>query len=105
MKKKLSKWQKIIELQDLLKEYDENVSLILGDENNVDLEMLTFAPNIGERAWIFSYKGIYVLMWDMGNSYYEYCTAVSWLDMIRSKIGSAIVAHRVKKYMKKYGDA
>lgn len=50
------------------------------------LKCLTYAPNIGYRAWIFKYKGTLMALWDEGNSHWAFHTAVSVWDLIVAKV-------------------
>lgn len=61
-----------------------------------DLKRISYAPNIGYRCWIFSYKRTLVCLWDMGNGHYDFYSAASWLDLIIAKISNHIHADAIK---------
>ena len=50
------------------------------------LKMITYAPNLGYRNWIFKYKGMYLLFFDRGNGCYQYLCPVSWFDALYARI-------------------
>ena len=51
-----------------------------------DLECICYAPHIGYRAWIFKYKGVLICLWDHGNGWWQFHSAVSWIDILLAKI-------------------
>ena len=51
------------------------------DNCHSGLKCLGHAPSIGQRAWIFKYKGTYVSLWDMGNGFYKFHSAVTRWDV------------------------
>lgn len=51
-----------------------------------DLECVCYAPHIGYRAWIFKYKGVPVCLWDRDNGWWQFHSAVSWIDILLAKI-------------------
>lgn len=53
--------------------------------DNIDksqISCICYAPNIGYRSWIFRYKGVYVALFDCGNTYYSFHTVVSRCDVV-----------------------
>ena len=78
------KWQLINELFERLdgKSFHE----FLEDELTVDeVKPVTYAPHIGYRAWIFDYKGALICLWDDGNGWWRFHSAVSYLDVLIAK--------------------
>ncbi len=87
----MKKWRKINELTGLIME-DSTLS---NCANN--LKCLSYAPNIGYRSWIFSYKGTLVALFDAGNGHYDFYTAVNFADLLAAKItlfGEQIIQNR-----------
>lgn len=67
----------------------ELIELIGNDDTLSSVEnmhVVTYAPNMGYRTWIFKYKKAYVALFDDGNGYYSYFTMVSRLQVIWAKI-------------------
>ena len=76
------KWKNIRELCMTINECDS----FLDDRVAGKLKCLGYAPNIGYRSWIFKYKGTLVALFDEGNGYYQFHTAVTYLDVIEAAI-------------------
>lgn len=74
------KWRKINELIQHIAEDDTL------DGCYKDLARLTYAPNIGYRCWIFSYKRVLVVLGDLGNGHYDFHSAATLLDLIAAKL-------------------
>ena len=64
---------------------DSTASCLVGE-----LKKITYAPNLGYRNWIFKYRGLYLLLYDMGNGHYQYLCPVSWFDVLY-----AIIYHKL----------
>lgn len=94
-KAKQTKWQKIIELQEILEKQDNYLAELDGVDHK-DFHSISQAPNIGINGWIFYYKGVLVALWDDGNGYYSYFTAVSRFTLIKAQIISIIDTLRWK---------
>ena len=73
------KYRDTIELIELI----GNDDTLSGVEN---MHVVTYAPNMGYRTWIFKYKKVYVALFDDGNGHYSYFTMVSRLQVIWAKI-------------------
>lgn len=76
--KKSNKWQTLSAFMDIL---DKDSAL-----TGVDVKAITRASNIGERMWIVKYKGIYVVLYDIGNCNWEYFSMLSLPATIYSVI-------------------
>ena len=76
--KKENKWQSLSEFLDII-----NKDPLL---QGIDAKMITRASNIGERMWILKYKRIYVVLFDLGNGYWEYFSLLSLPATIYSVI-------------------
>lgn len=83
-KNKQNKWQKLAELQRILDEHS-CLATIEGIDCK-DLHCLTYAPNIGINAWIFTYHKTLVVLWDDGNSHYSFFTGISRFTLFRARI-------------------
>lgn len=76
--KKTNKWQCLSEFINII----NKDPLLLG----IDAKMITRASNIGERMWILKYKKVYVVLFDLGNGYWEYFSLLSLPATIYSVI-------------------
>lgn len=74
------KWKNSHELISLIQEDDTL------DVCAANLKCLSYAPNIGYRSWIFSYKGTLVALYDAGNGHYDFHTTVSLVDLLAAKL-------------------
>ena len=83
MDKKKSKWQRAIELQDYL---EQNSFL---DPDLDTIKHITHAPNMGYNAHIVKYKGVRILLYNIGNGHYKYGSIVSIFDILWAKIYKA----------------
>lgn len=61
-------------------------STLMDDKLVPGLKCITYAPNIGYRAWIFKYKGTLMALWDEGNSHWGLHSVVSVWDLIVAKV-------------------
>lgn len=81
------KWKLINELFERLdgKSFHE---FLEDDKSKIknDLKPVTYAPHIGYRAWIFTYKGTPICLWDSGNGWWTFHSAVTLMDVIIAKI-------------------
>ena len=75
----MTKWDKICELCNHVYEDDTL------EDCDTYMKALTYAPNIGCRIWIFTYKGILVGMYDKGNGHYDFHSVVTVLDLLIAK--------------------
>lgn len=73
------KWKNSHELISLVQE-DDTLSRCS------NLKCLSYAPNIGYRSWIFSYKGTLVALYDAGNGHYDFHTTVSLVDLLAARL-------------------
>lgn len=89
------KWNIISELCEKIYEDD------MLDGCGEHLKCIGYAPWIGYRSWIFSYKGVLVALFDVGNGHYDFHTAVTWIDMMRAKILDRIESYRFRKSREK----
>ena len=65
------------------------------------LKCIGYAPWIGYRSWIFSYKGVLVALFDAGNGHYSFHTVVSRIDAIRVLTNKYIDTWRFKRNSRK----
>lgn len=93
-KNKQNKWQKLAELQKILDEHS-CLATIEGIDCK-DFHCLTYAPNIGINAWIFTYHKTLVVLWDDGNSHYSFFTGVSRFTLLKARISCWIDTLRWK---------
>ena len=59
-----------------------------------DLSCICYAPNIGYRSWIFSYKKVYVALFDSGNGYYSFHMPVTRFDVLMASLLHALDKQR-----------
>lgn len=74
------KWNNIRELCELITR-DDTLDIC-----GKDLKYLTYAPNLGYRHWIFSYKRTLVALVEFGDGHFDFHSAVSLLDLIVAKL-------------------
>ena len=77
----MQKWKKIEELINYCVDDDALYTLF-----NPNLKLVSRAPQIGARAWIYKYKGIYIALWDMGNGHYSFYSCATLIDAIVARI-------------------
>ena len=88
------KWKLINELFERLdgKSFHE----FLEDGKHVDeLKSICYAPHMGYRAWLFTYKGTPICLWDSGNGWWTFHSAATWMDVLIAKI-DIYKAERIK---------
>lgn len=73
----MKKWEIISELCEKLdnRTFEPN-------EFEGNLKCICYAPNVGYRSWIFRYKKVLVALFDEGNDWYRFHTAVTIFDVI-----------------------
>lgn len=79
------KWKLVYELLDRL--HGRHFHEFLTDDTPKELTIFGYAPHIGYDAWIFKYKGVYMCFHDNGNGWWGFHSVVSWIDILRVKIG------------------
>lgn len=90
----MAKWENIGELCEKI---DEDDTL---DQCAKVLRCVAYAPNIGYRAWIFKYKKTLVALWDMGNSHWGFCSAVTRFDLLVAKVSDLVERLKYRKEAK-----
>ena len=91
----MNKWDTI---NDLLQRIEPSgFHEFLNDDWPEELKSVCYAPQIGYHAWIFEYKGVPLCLWDSGNGWWRFHSAVSRLDVIRIKIDNYIERRKRKR--------
>ena len=73
-----NKWQ---QLSDLMYAIEADSTL-----SNTPIRCISHASSIGERMWIAKYKGVYVVLYDLGNCHWEYFSRISLPTVIYSVV-------------------
>ena len=84
----MSKWQKVAELCDELNNVDDSLNTISNLSNY--LKCVGHAPHIGERLWLFRYKGTLVVLYDILSGYWGFYSRATWLDYLIVKFGKKV---------------
>lgn len=80
----MKKWKLINELFERLNGHSFHEFMEDGSHPD-ELRPLCYAPHIGYRAWIFTYKGTLICMWDSGNGWWTFHSAVTLVDVVIAK--------------------
>lgn len=80
----MKKWKKVAELCEHL--YNADPALNVGSY----LKCIGHAPHIGERLWLFRYKGVFVVLCDVLNGYWGFYSRATWLDYMIVRFGKKV---------------
>lgn len=95
----MKKWKTI---NDLLQRVEPSgFHEFVNDDWPTELKPVCPAPQIGYHAWIFLYKGVHLCLWDSGNGWWRFHSAVSRLDVISIRINNYIERRRLKRVKEK----
>ena len=88
------KWKIVNELLDRLD--GRNFHEFLTENSPEELKIVCHAPQIGYRAWIFKYKGVYMCFMDDSNGWWSFHSAAGYLDVIAAKIEDWKIRRQLK---------
>lgn len=91
----MTKWKNICEL---CRKIDEDDTL---EKCVKELRIVSYAPNIGYRAWIFKYKKTLVALLDIGNSHWAFYSAVTRFDLLSAKVSDLVERLKYRKEAKR----
>lgn len=76
----MTKWDKVNELRRHIQEDDTLETCVK------HMKCYGYAPNIDYVSWIFTYKGVFVALYDAGNGHYDFNSAVTIFDLFVAKL-------------------
>lgn len=91
----MQKWKIINEL--LSRVEPSGFHEFLNDDWPEELQPVCPAPQICYHAWIFTYKGVPLCLWDAGNGWWRFHSSVSRMDVIFIKLNNYIEGRRKKR--------
>lgn len=50
------------------------------------LQKVCYAPNVGYKSWIFKFRGVMVVLHDLGNGHYCYHRPANYMDLLLALI-------------------